>query len=158
MYPPSLSSSSTASTSAGSTSLRSSRARTSASVRSRRARKRHAASKASSRRRSGPVTGASASANYSSAPSELSASNECADPARPGADGTPGVAAVSAAATPCGVASFIRSLLGGPDEGCGGRGVAFDRLDEVLVDAEDFVDLGLDLLGHLGVLVEVDLG
>src|SRR3954449_3639954 len=79
-----------------------------------------------------------------------------------------GVAAVSAAAAPCGVTSFtgmaprgslkngrcaaagvpefFNGLLGGSDEGRGGLGVAFDRLDEVLVDAEDLVDLGLDLL------------
>src|SRR4051812_20762618 len=38
------------------------------------------------------------------------------------------------------------------------RSVVLDRLHEVLIDAEDLVDLRLDLLGDLRMLVEVDLG
>src|SRR5439155_26434672 len=56
-------------------------------------------------------------------------------------------------------ASYLCSRrLGGAEELGSRRGVALDRLHEVLVDAQRLVDLGLDLLGDLRVLVQVRLG
>src|SRR5262249_9385132 len=132
-----------------SASLRSRRVRTSASVRSRRARNRHAASNASARRCSGVAGSGSLPGRPHSSSAAASSSDRFA--------GRPGAAAVSAASAPCGVLLPFMPL-GGADEGCGGRRVALDRLDEVLVDPQDFVDLGLDLLRNLLVLVEVVLG
>ena len=68
-----------------------------------------------------------------------------------------GPAAAQAAAAAAGSGSGT-PLTAAAHQGRGGRRVAVDRRHEVLADAERLVDLALDLLGHLGMLVQVALG